>query len=475
MDRCEQVDTFVRQDQERNAFMLQIIQENESLQAELKELRADFKSEKQSRRMWQSEVDSTASLLQELKLNLKTHEFVLVVLDGDGAIFLNEHYARGRDGGAQAAHLLHALIKAELRRCYPDEETSRWQVIVHIVLSARGLNRQLKTHGIVASDDQSLEFSHGWVSHAHTYWTDVGYGKERADHKIREILQMHIPATACKHVFFGPCSDNGYLTILEGYKFEKLLSSKITLIETRPAEAGFTKLGYNIIAAPAVFRATNLQEQPPRLQASMSANPPEKVAPSVIARAPDDSPSTDPSRMTVSSWASISKGITRTRAIEVSEPTVAPRYILLNANDQRLDIDLEQPSIDAQYRFNDRYKDKNLCNSYHLRNQCDAGSFCRHLHSNDLSKTERLVLQHKARGLVCHSGGLCRDFLCFHGHQCKYKNDCKMKPCRFEQFHGIDIVCTADYVTEHFPLTAAQKAVKKLKQNCLEPTQIQTA
>ena len=42
---------------------------------------------------------------------------------------------------------------------------------------------------------------------------DVGRGKERADHKIRESLRLYLPNAQCRHVFFGPCHDNGYLNV----------------------------------------------------------------------------------------------------------------------------------------------------------------------------------------------------------------------------------------------------------------------
>lgn len=42
---------------------------------------------------------------------------------------------------------------------------------------------------------------------------DVGRGKERADHKIRESLRLYMPLAQCRHVFFGPCHDNGYLNV----------------------------------------------------------------------------------------------------------------------------------------------------------------------------------------------------------------------------------------------------------------------
>lgn len=70
---------------------------------------------------------------------------------------------------------------------------------------------------------------------------DVGAGKERADHKIRETLRLYLPNAQCKHVFFGPTHDNGYVTVLEEYKRD--YASRLTLIETRPAEPGFRGLG----------------------------------------------------------------------------------------------------------------------------------------------------------------------------------------------------------------------------------------
>lgn len=44
---------------------------------------------------------------------------------------------------------------------------------------------------------------------------DVGNGKERADHKLREMLRLYVPIAQCKHIFFAPCHDNGYLTVFE--------------------------------------------------------------------------------------------------------------------------------------------------------------------------------------------------------------------------------------------------------------------
>ena len=70
---------------------------------------------------------------------------------------------------------------------------------------------------------------------------DAGAGKERADHKIRETLRLYLPMAQCKHVFFGPSHDNGYIVVLERYRRE--YASKLTLVETRPAEPGFLELG----------------------------------------------------------------------------------------------------------------------------------------------------------------------------------------------------------------------------------------
>lgn len=90
---------------------------------------------------------------------------------------------------------------------------------------------------------------------------DAGAGKERADHKIRETLRLFLPLAQCKHVFFGPIHDTGYVVVLERYKRE--FASRLTLIETRAAEPDFVRLGLNSMLVrsrlPSCRRLTAIQ------------------------------------------------------------------------------------------------------------------------------------------------------------------------------------------------------------------------
>lgn len=123
--------------------------------------------------------------------------------------------------------------------------------MVHVVLNLQGLATTLHRCNVVTSISEVLDFGRNFgLAQPMFSFIDVGAGKERADHKIRETLRLFLPLGQCKHVFFGPTHDNGYLPVLERYRREH--ASKLTLIETRPAERGFFDLGLQSQYAGAV-------------------------------------------------------------------------------------------------------------------------------------------------------------------------------------------------------------------------------
>lgn len=114
----------------------------------------------------------------------------------------------------------------------------------HVILNLQGLAAKLQRCGIVANPNEVLAFGRAFGAAQPMFsFIDAGAGKERADHKIRETLRLFLPLGQCKHVFFGPCHDSGYVVVLERYKRE--YASRLTLVETRPAEPGFATLGFN--------------------------------------------------------------------------------------------------------------------------------------------------------------------------------------------------------------------------------------
>ncbi|KAK2755639.1 c-x8-c-x5-c-x3-h type zinc finger protein [Colletotrichum kahawae] len=122
----------------------------------------------------------------------------------------------------------------ELRRMKPFPLAT-----VHL----NGLAKRLHASGIIpnpAADRTLTEFGHGFSRAQPLFnFVDVGPGKEAADHKIRETLRLMVRNNQCKHIFFGPCHDNGYLPVLGPYDVGPGINSRLTLIETTAAEEGF--------------------------------------------------------------------------------------------------------------------------------------------------------------------------------------------------------------------------------------------
>lgn len=151
-------------------------------------------------------------------------------------------WAQGKDGGADAAHLLNTEIKNHLKATYPDALVDDWTILVHVILNLQGLATKLHRSGVVTNPNEVLAFGRSFgLAQPMFSFIDAGAGKERADHKIRETLRLFLPLAQVKHVFFGPCHDTGYVVVLERYKRE--YASRLTLIETRPAEPSFVSLG----------------------------------------------------------------------------------------------------------------------------------------------------------------------------------------------------------------------------------------
>src|ERR1700743_2158760 len=95
---------------------------------------------------------------------------------------------------------------------------------------------------------------------------------------LTEMLRLFMSNPSCKHILFAGCHDNGYLTNLDQYKHDEFSSSRITLVESTPAQGGFTKLNYKTIRFDDVFKSEPLPEKavmppPPPTQPLISPLP----------------------------------------------------------------------------------------------------------------------------------------------------------------------------------------------------------
>lgn len=330
-------------------------------------------------------------------------------------------------------------------------------------MNLQGLGTKLQACGIIDKLNALQAFGQAFgLAQPLFNFIDAGSGKERADHKIRETLRLYLPIPQCKHIFFGPCHDNGYLPVLEPYKRDSAISSRLSLVETRPAEPGFRELGFRMVSFPRIFRDSDLPSGR-RMQSmsspaqSTAAMPVRTSSTNHVAAAPPFAPQNLPPSQQVSksvspapssdsaasgSWATVGKGTQGSKSINIAPTKATPRrFVVVNVDDERLDQPFPRPDPAAEKRFTARLKEHGkCCNDYHLLGKCEAGEYCDYSHGERLSPGETLVLKHKARSRSCPQKYNCRNPDCTFGHHCKFGKGCLMDNCWFEDTHYMDFV-----------------------------------
>ena len=394
----------------------------------------------------------------------------------------------GKEGGSEAAHQFLGEIKNNLKATYPDANVDDWSILVQVVLNLQGLATKLQACGIVTNPNEVFAFGRAFgLAQPLFSFIDAGVGKERADHKIRETLRLFLPNAQCKHVFFGPCHDNGYLVVLERYRRD--YASRLTMIETRPAEPGFIDLGFKRVRFPRIFRSDNLPSKLPTVASPAPIATPTRststgqMQPNMAPFVPQStSPAPSSDSASSSTWATVGKSNSNTKTFNIASTKKAParRCVLLNVHDERLDPELPRSDPGAEKRFAERLQASGkFCNNFHLIGKCksailrirlriaisrsqrdmsqgsanvhtdltyftagESGEYCDYNHGEQLTPGEQLVLKHKARSRSCPQRTACQDVDCTFGHHCKFGSSCFLDSCWFAHSHGMDMVST---------------------------------
>ena len=106
---------------------------------------------------------------------------VVVLIDGDGAIFHPSFIADGKKGGHRAASRLSESVKA-----YPDLDSHQFQLHVYVFHNRRGLITTLRRSGYDAAANAFDDFVVGFNQAAERFaMIDAGELKEGSDHKMR--------------------------------------------------------------------------------------------------------------------------------------------------------------------------------------------------------------------------------------------------------------------------------------------------
>ncbi|KAL7620266.1 hypothetical protein AAE478_009259 [Parahypoxylon ruwenzoriense] len=430
------LERFHELDKEREDMMKDLIAKYQDLQQRFEKKCNECDDQARTRDLYRADANEANKKLQDIQRKTDVNSFVYAIIDGDGAVFREDWIAKGEDGGAMAAHQLHTNIKKHLQEVYPDANVESWNVIVQVALNLEGLSRKLKNVALTKSVTELPGFARGFSRVKGLFsFVDVGYGKEQADFKVREMLRAMVYNLQCKHIIFGPCHNKGYLAELGPYKHDKSISTKLTLLETTPAPPEFRELGFCRTRFPQVFRSEPLPDGPLPVASTLSPSRPAKffgIASSWIGTGPSAKESKGSTAMAL-------RPAPPATLATLATPT-SHKYYLVNSSGERVD---EQFPYDAraEQRFRDRCmkEARGPCNRFHLTGTCEEQS-CTYYHGPYLDAGEKVFLRTAARGIPCFHGRSCRNFDCYWGHHCKYGQQCKRLGCKFSNSHDMDLI-----------------------------------
>ncbi|TLD26431.1 hypothetical protein PspLS_05264 [Pyricularia sp. CBS 133598] len=491
-----EIQHFRESDRRREKLLTDLVSEYGKLQALYHEKCNDYEQERKSLAMWQRENRGLEAELNQLRLSNESNPIAFVILDGDGAVFRDELLARGAEGGTDCAFELLTQVRKHIKTIHPETSIDNLNIMVQVVVNFEGLAKTLHASGILEDGFKQLTaFTHAFGQAQSLFsFIDVGPGKERTDHKIRETLRVMSRLSQCKHVIFGPCHDNGYLPVLEPYKQDPIVGPKLSLLEASPATPGFIRLGLPRTRFPTLFRPDLITKTPIQISttglpirnggipgfgntasspaslfsvmspgsqtgsafrdrlgsiASMQPLPPPPASSSPPQSASSTSPAPAPPASVPaapSSYASVGTAASAMapRTIDIAPKKTAPslKYYYVNASSERLDEELARHTTIAYKSYNDKKtaNGRNFCNRYHLAGYCEEEEHCKYEHGPRLKGQELLVQKHRARGTYCDNGIGCEDFDCYYAHHCRFGRDCGIgDACKFNDTHHMDL------------------------------------
>ncbi|KAJ7230449.1 hypothetical protein GGX14DRAFT_410840 [Mycena pura] len=349
---------------------------------------ADLKAAKSA----QLETETLNMQLKNENMLLKKQDKgnrVVMLIDGDGAIFSPHLIAWGEKGGHAAAQLLSDATLQYLADIYGSRGTQLW---VYVFFNRRGLLDTFRREGLSALTGKFEHFIMGFNQATERFlMVDVGNTKEAADAKLKVYLEDEIRLPETFKIIFGGCHDNGYVAnllsqITAGYK-EKL----VLLKSYAEMAAGIAGLGLPSLTIPELFLLHKLGED------------------ATLSQTDAKSPSMSSSPL--------SGNISLNFPVQTPSPRALDPNLLL--------IDAEQPAP---------------CTLFYLKNSCKLGASCPYAHDYILTTAQLEELRVGAKRAPCFDANKGKECIfgdsCCYGHVCFRSSKCsfhKRGICKFTQ------------------------------------------
>ncbi|KAL8922353.1 MAG: hypothetical protein Q9208_005206 [Pyrenodesmia sp. 3 TL-2023] len=374
----ERLEGFKQYDEDRQGFLRDLVDAYSQLERELTIARSDHLDQLNSRRLWQDKAQVAEARLKDSQESTAINGFLLCLIDGDGYLFDESLIRQGAVGGGEAANRLLDNIKRHIQQ---HDGAVHWKIIVRIYANLEGLLKKYAYIGFTEEERALRHFVAGFTQSQPLFdFVDAGYGKERADHKIKEQLGLFLSNIQCKHVMLGVAHDNGYVPALDPYKSNPTTASRISLL--RPIRTGweFQSLPFEFVQFDSsIFRTEELPNDRPSY-ANLA-----KTASAL--RQPAASPVLQNHKPKLVAAA---KDLVERRPIY-------PGPIYLNKDEERVDEQLGTVSDRAEQNLQLRIdQEGKMCNDFHLRGDC-LNPRCPYVHEPSLEGEELVALALRAR------------------------------------------------------------------------------
>ncbi|KAJ6617782.1 hypothetical protein B0H10DRAFT_1796894, partial [Mycena sp. CBHHK59/15] len=218
---------------------------------------SDLDVELKEARTLQKETEIRNKRLENECLSFKKQDKghrVVILLDGDGAIFNALYIGQGRKGGHTAAQVLSDSTLQCLTENYGPRAYQLW---VYVFFNKRGLMDTFRRVGMAPLINNFEDFAMGFNQATERFlMVDVGNTKEAADAKLKvqSMVKDSVLNTAIG------CHDNGYIAnlhsqITAGYKEKLILLKSYTEMA-----AGIAGLGLPSLEIPDLFMPRKIGE-----------------------------------------------------------------------------------------------------------------------------------------------------------------------------------------------------------------------
>nr|GAT51386.1 predicted protein [Mycena chlorophos] len=184
---------------------------------------------------------------------------VVMLIDGDGAIFSTQLIAQGHKGGHAAALRLADFTTQTLIENYGQRAYQLW---VYVFFNKQGLLTTFRRSGLASVTGKFDEFVIGFNEATERFlMVDVGGAKEAADAKLKGYLEDEIRLSETFKVIFGGCHDNGYVANLHSQITAGFKDKLIMLKSYDEIAFGIEALELPTLTIPELFMPRKLSDQ----------------------------------------------------------------------------------------------------------------------------------------------------------------------------------------------------------------------